>query len=52
VADQIFYQGFTVHDPRYDFAILGNVEVRSAEKLQKPSGVTFKDWIANGKIEI
>jgi len=52
VADQIFYQGFTVHDPKYDFAILGNVEVRSAEKLQKPSGMTFKDWIANGHIEV
>jgi branched-chain amino acid transport system substrate-binding protein len=51
VADQVFYQGFTVHDPRYDFAILGKLEARSAEKLQKPSGMTFNDWIAHGQIE-
>jgi branched-chain amino acid transport system substrate-binding protein len=52
VADQIFYQGFTVHDPKYDFAVLGKMEARSAEKLQKPTGVSFNEWILHGQIEV
>jgi branched-chain amino acid transport system substrate-binding protein len=52
VADQIFYQGFTVHDPKFDFAVLGKMEARSAEKLQKPTGVSFNEWILHGQIEV
>jgi len=52
LAEQIFYQGPSTNNNKYDFPTLASIDSYSAEQLQKPPGVDFWDWIKNGKMPV
>ncbi|MBO0751137.1 MAG: ABC transporter substrate-binding protein [Bradyrhizobiaceae bacterium] len=52
IADQTFVQGFTVHDPKYDFVTLGRFETMYSTDLQKPPGANFWEWIKTAQFKV
>jgi len=52
IAEQIFYQGPSTNNNKYDFPTLASIDSFSAEQLQKPPGVDFWEWIKNGKMPV
>jgi branched-chain amino acid transport system substrate-binding protein len=52
IADQTFVQGFTVHDPKYDFVTLGRYETMYSTDLQKPPGSNFWEWIKTAQFKV
>jgi branched-chain amino acid transport system substrate-binding protein len=52
IAEQIFYQGPSTNNNKYDFPTLASIDSFSAAQLQKPPGVDFWEWIKNGKMPV
>jgi branched-chain amino acid transport system substrate-binding protein len=52
IANQTFVQGFTVHDPKYDFVTLGRFETMFSAGLQKPPGANFWEWIKTAEFKV
>lgn len=52
IAEQLFYQGPSTNNNKFDFPTLAEVNIFPAEQLQKPPGVDFWDWIKTGKMPI
>jgi branched-chain amino acid transport system substrate-binding protein len=52
IANQTFVQGFTVHDPKYDFVTLGRFETMYSTDLQKPPGANFWEWIKTAQFKV
>lgn len=52
IAEQIFYQGPSTNNNKWEFPTLASIDSYSAEQLQKPPGADFWDWIKNGKMPV
>ena len=52
VAEQIFYQGLSTNKNEYSFPTLGTIESFSAQKLQKPPGADFWQWIKSASMPV
>ena len=52
IADQTFYQGLTTHKNRFDFATITDVATVYSDRLQKPAGQDFFEWIKNDAIAL
>jgi branched-chain amino acid transport system substrate-binding protein len=52
IAEQVFYQGPSTNKNNYNFPTLASVEAISAEKLQKPAGMDFWEWIKSAPMPI
>ncbi len=45
IAEQVFYQGPSTNQNKYDFPTLASTDTYKSEQLQKPTGADFWDWI-------
>ena len=45
-----FFQGYTTHKNKHDFATIDPVEAMGTKQIQKPSGVGLYDWINSWKV--
>jgi ribosome-binding ATPase YchF (GTP1/OBG family) len=45
-----FFQGYTTHKNRYDFATIDPVEAMGTKQIQKPTGLGLYDWINSWKV--
>ncbi len=52
IAEQVFYQGPSTNNNKYDFPTLASVDMFKAEQLQKPPGADFWEWIRNAKMPV
>src|SRR6266481_5893255 len=52
IAEQVFYQGPSTNNNKYDFPTLASIDTFKAEQLQKPPGMDFWEWIKNGKMPV
>jgi branched-chain amino acid transport system substrate-binding protein len=52
IAEQIFYQGLSTNKNDYPFPTLSSFESYPADKLQKPKGEIFWDWIKTAAFPI
>ena len=52
IAEQVFYQGPSTNNNKYDFPTLASIDTFNAEQLQKPPGADFWEWIKNGKMPV
>jgi len=52
IAEQTFVQGLSVHDPRFDFPVLGRIERMPGHQLQKGPGEDFWRWIETAQFPI
>lgn len=52
IAEQIFYQGPSTNDNKFDFPTLAAIDSFNADQLQKPPGVDFWEWIKTGKMPV
>src|SRR5215210_853939 len=52
IAEQVFYQGPSTNNNKYDFPTLASVDTFGAEQLQKPPGADFWEWIKSAKMPV
>lgn len=52
IANQTFIQGLTTYKNKYDFVTLGRSDTMYSDKLQKPAGADFWEWIKTAKFDI
>jgi branched-chain amino acid transport system substrate-binding protein len=52
VAEQVFYQGPSTNNNKYDFPTLASIDTFQAEQLQKPPGMDFWEWIKTAKLPV
>ncbi|RTL49608.1 MAG: amino acid ABC transporter substrate-binding protein [Bradyrhizobiaceae bacterium] len=52
IAEQIFYQGPSTNNNKFDFPTLAEINSFDAAQLQKPPGVDFWEWIKSGKMPV
>jgi branched-chain amino acid transport system substrate-binding protein len=52
IAEQVFYQGPSTNNNKYDFPTLASVDTFRAEQLQKPPGADFWEWIKTAKMPV
>jgi branched-chain amino acid transport system substrate-binding protein len=52
IAEQVFYQGPSTNDNKYDFPTLASIDTLQAAQLQKPPGADFWEWIKSAKMPV
>ena len=52
IAEQVFYQGPSTNNNKYDFPTLASIDTFRAEQLQKPPGADFWEWIKTAKMPV
>ena len=52
IAEQVFYQGPSTNNNKYDFPTLASVDTFRADQLQKPPGTDFWKWIETAQIKL
>jgi branched-chain amino acid transport system substrate-binding protein len=52
IPEQTFYQGLTTHKNRFDFATITDVTTMFSDRLQKPTGAEFFEWIKTANITL
>ena len=52
IPEETFYQGLTTHKNRFDFATITDVTTMFSDKLQKPTGAEFFEWIKTANITL
>jgi branched-chain amino acid transport system substrate-binding protein len=52
IAEQVFYQGPSTNNNKFDFPTLASVDTFRAEQLQKPPGADFWEWIKTAKMPV
>ena len=52
IAEQVFYQGPSTNNNKFDFPTLAEINSFDASQLQKPPGVDFWEWIKTGKMPV
>ena len=52
IAEQVFYQGPSTNNNKYDFPTLAIDRHFKAEQLQKPPGTDFWEWIKTAKMPV
>src|SRR5262252_2244508 len=52
IAEQVFYQGPSTNNNKYDFPTLASIDTFDATQLQKPPGADFWDWIKTAKMPV
>ena len=52
IAEQVFYQGPSTNNNKYDFPTLASIDTFRAEQLQKPPGADFWEWIKTAKLPV
>jgi branched-chain amino acid transport system substrate-binding protein len=52
IAEQTFFQGLTTHKNPYDFPTLGKLDIMYSDRLQKPTGQDFWQWIEKAEIKL
>ena len=50
IMEATFFQGYTTHKNRYDFATIDPVETMGTKQIQKPTGLGLYDWINSWKV--
>jgi branched-chain amino acid transport system substrate-binding protein len=50
IMEATFFQGYTTHKNKHDFATIDPVEAMGTKQIQKPSGVGLYDWINSWKV--
>jgi branched-chain amino acid transport system substrate-binding protein len=52
IAEQVFYQGISTNKNEYAFPTLSTIESFTADKLQKPPGTDFWQWIKTAALPV
>jgi len=52
IAEQVFYQGPSTNNNKYDFPTLASIDTFQADQLQKPPGADFWEWIKTAKLPV
>jgi branched-chain amino acid transport system substrate-binding protein len=52
IAQQVFYQGPSTNQNKFDFPTLASIDTYKSEQLQKPTGADFWEWIKSANFPV